>query len=308
MASNISGTNGNYFPFVESDPNSDGKDLRATLDKNGYLFFRALVPVEDVLKVRRRLMELFSLAGWLDTSTDPMKGIVSSTTVSNVKGKQETSDVYRQILRLPEFNAFPSHPALIAIAQTILDDDVTIHPRRIARMTLPGSAKLSTPPHQDFFYVRGSVETYTCWVPLGDCPKELGSLAVWAESHRLGFIEHNTPHPGAIGGHGVLVDESQTKWHTSDFCVGDALFFHSHTIHKALPNLTADRIRLSTDNRYQHHKDTAYLEQQNLAKDVNLATIISAAADDDCPVAKTLAVSGANNIAPDTERINHDMS
>jgi len=40
-------------------------------------------------------------------------------------------------------------------------------------------------------------------------------------------------------------------WHTTDFKAGDALLFHSHTIHKALPNLTPDRLRLSTDNRYQ---------------------------------------------------------
>ena len=40
------------------------------------------------------------------------------------------------------------------------------------------------------------------------------------------------------------------EWHTGDFAAGDVLVFHSHTIHKALPNLTPDRLRLSTDNRY----------------------------------------------------------
>jgi ectoine hydroxylase-related dioxygenase (phytanoyl-CoA dioxygenase family) len=32
---------------------------------------------------------------------------------------------------------------------------------------------------------------------------------------------------------------------------GDVLTFHSHTVHRALPNRTADRMRLSADFRYQ---------------------------------------------------------
>jgi ectoine hydroxylase-related dioxygenase (phytanoyl-CoA dioxygenase family) len=80
-------------------------------------------------------------------------------------------------------------------------------------------------------------------------------LAVWPGSHRQGFIEHNVKHAGAVGGRGVPVDESQVEWYTTDYEVGDALFFRSYTIHKALPNLTKDRLRLSTDNRYQLSTD-----------------------------------------------------
>jgi ectoine hydroxylase-related dioxygenase (phytanoyl-CoA dioxygenase family) len=40
-------------------------------------------------------------------------------------------------------------------------------------------------------------------------------------------------------------------WHISDFRPGDALFFHAFTVHKAMPNLSGNRMRLSTDNRYQ---------------------------------------------------------
>ena len=40
-------------------------------------------------------------------------------------------------------------------------------------------------------------------------------------------------------------------WLCDDFELGDFIVFHSHTIHKALPNVTKDRLRLSTDNRYQ---------------------------------------------------------
>jgi ectoine hydroxylase-related dioxygenase (phytanoyl-CoA dioxygenase family) len=146
----------------------------------------------------------------------------------------------------------------LQIASTVLGvarDDVLVHPRRIGRITFPANERATTPAHQDFFYIRGAVETYSCWIPLGDCPIELGSLAVWPGSHRQGFIEHSVKVPGAVGGSAVPVDESKAVWHASGFEIGDALFFHSYTIHKALPNKTPDRLRLSTDNRYQRAKD-----------------------------------------------------
>jgi ectoine hydroxylase-related dioxygenase (phytanoyl-CoA dioxygenase family) len=71
------------------------------------------------------------------------------------------------------------------------------------------------------------------------------------KSHKQGFIEHDVHTPGAVGGRGVAVDEAHTVWHTGDFHMGDALFFHAYMIHKALPNRSGNRLRLSTDNRYQ---------------------------------------------------------
>jgi Phytanoyl-CoA dioxygenase (PhyH) len=41
------------------------------------------------------------------------------------------------------------------------------------------------------------------------------------------------------------------EWHTSDYHAGDVLIFHSMLVHKALPNLTNDLLRLSVDYRYQ---------------------------------------------------------
>jgi ectoine hydroxylase-related dioxygenase (phytanoyl-CoA dioxygenase family) len=53
----------------------------------------------------------------------------------------------------------------------------------------------------------------------------------------------------------VPIDEADAEWQTADFGIGDALFFHAYAIHKALPNLSGDRLRLSTDNRYQRKGD-----------------------------------------------------
>ena len=40
-------------------------------------------------------------------------------------------------------------------------------------------------------------------------------------------------------------------WFSSPFDLGDALFFHSKTVHQGVPNLSGNRVRLSVDYRYQ---------------------------------------------------------
>lgn len=246
-----------YTSFIESSLNEGGEALRARMEEQGYLFFRALIPADAVLAVRRDVLTCCAEAGWLDTGRDLMEGAVAPDMKPTTEGMPEYMAVYRRILKqLPRFHDFPTQPALMRVAEHLLGTgDVLVHPRRIGRLTFPNNAAATTPAHQDHFYIRGTVATYSCWTPLGDCPVELGGLAVAAGSHQRGFIEHTEKFPAAVGGRGVPVDEAETEWHTSDFGVGDALFFHAYTIHKALPNRTADRLRVSTDNRYQRSGD-----------------------------------------------------
>lgn len=255
MSDLTSATFDTYAPFVESDTNAAAEALRKQMNEQGYLFFRGLVPEEEVLTVRRAVLEVISAAGWVDPAYDLMEGRAMPGHKPLTEGQPEYAAAYRKVLRTPSFHNFPCHSALMGVAQKLLSEEVFVHPRRIGRITFPGAVAFATPPHQDYYYIRGSVETYSCWTPLGACPRELGGLAVWPSSHNFGFIEHSIKHPGAVGGHGVPVDESQAHWHTADYGVGDALFFRSYTIHKALPNLTQDRLRLSTDNRYQLSND-----------------------------------------------------
>jgi len=246
-----------YTPFIESDAAASVAELCATMDEQGYLFFRGLVPDAEVLAVRRDVLELCAEAGWVDTSHDLMEGITKPGVVPTRVGQPEYMAVYRKMLKLPCFHDFPMQPSLLAVAARILDiemQQVLAHPRRIGRVTFPNYEVVTTPPHQDHFYIRGAVATYSCWIPLGACPMSLGGLAVWPGSQRQGLLDHSVPSEGA-GGRGVPVEEDEAVWHTSDFGIGDALFFHSYTIHKALPNCSGNRLRLSTDNRYQRPKE-----------------------------------------------------
>jgi len=88
-------------------------------------------------------------------------------------------------------------------------------------------------------------------VPLGDCPEELGGLAVVPGSH-LGGPRKAFRAEGA-GGHAVPV-ESDEAWVGGPMKAGDVLVFHSLTVHQGRDNQT-DRIRLSADFRYQPADD-----------------------------------------------------
>ena len=141
---------------------------------------------------------------------------------------------------------------MIAVTQKLLDDVVLVHPRKIGRIGFPQNEGHQTPVHQDFFHIRGTPETYTAWVPLGDCTRQLGCLAVADGSHQLGFLDHE---PSAGPG-GFAVDPGDdAAWRCQDFAAGDVLIFHSLTMHKALPNRTRDTIRMSLDNRYSRVRD-----------------------------------------------------
>jgi ectoine hydroxylase-related dioxygenase (phytanoyl-CoA dioxygenase family) len=250
-------SSGNHVPFIESRAGEGADALRARMDEQGYLFFRGLVPADEVLAVRRDVLECCADAGWLDASRDVMDGVVAPGVEPTSEGHPEYMKVYKRVLKqLPRFQDFPERPALVAVARQLLStDDVLVHPRRIGRLTFPNNPDATTPAHQDHFYIRGTVETYSCWTPLGECPMDLGGLAVLPGSHKGGFREHTETFPAAVGGRGVPVDEAAAEWHASDFGLGDTLFFHAYTVHKALPNRTTDRLRVSTDNRYQRRGD-----------------------------------------------------
>jgi len=118
------------LPFVKADPAASAATLRATMAEQGYLFFRQLVPIQDVIAVRREVLELCHAAGWLDSSRDLLDAVVASDMPPTTEGQPAYMAVYRKVLKLPSFHNFPCHPALMQIAQALLGDQVLVHPRR----------------------------------------------------------------------------------------------------------------------------------------------------------------------------------
>jgi len=220
--------------------------------EEGYLFFRGLGPKDRIAAARRDVLALCQQAGWCDAE-GKWSGAGPFT-----EGEKEYMDVYKQVIKLPTFLSVPEAPAMMELVGKIVDGPAQLHRLRIGRITFPNNVQQTTAAHQDHWYIRGTPATYTIWLPLGDCPLPLGGLAVLPRSHVEGFIEHRHHPEKKYAGHGLQDDQLPAEagdWVGGDFELGDFLVFHSYTIHKALPNLTPDRLRLSTDNRYQRQGD-----------------------------------------------------
>jgi len=239
----------NIGPFVDSVPLLDEPErLREKAREEGCLFFKSLIEPQAVMAVRRQTLKVCRDHGCLDKDAPLIEGVANGDMPAVVVDGPEWQAFYGDVLGVRDFHALAQHPALIDMLERLFAEKVLPHGSNIFRGIFPNSPTVSTPPHQDHFYIGSSEETWTAWMPLGDCPVNLGGLAVVPGSHRQGLLEvHNAQ---GAGGHGVDVEEEST-WMGGDFLCGDVLIFHSHLVHQGRDNLSADLLRLSVDYRYQ---------------------------------------------------------
>ena len=238
-------------PFVVSNALLDDEDkLREQAQRDGYLYFRGLIDAASIYNLRQDFLEICYRHGWAQGGEALMDGIrIGGPFMEGDDGYWPVLDEFQS---LESFHAFAHHPSILDMCDKLFGEKTLVHPRNIGRIMFPENTKYTTPAHQDYIHIRGTEETYTAWIPLGACSKALGGLSVLAGSHQAGVY----PVKPALGAGGLGIDTvplevNGLRWVAGDYEVGDALFFHSHTVHKALPNQSPDRIRLSVDYRYQ---------------------------------------------------------
>ena len=207
----------------------DAERLRRSAEESGYLFFRGLVAPAAVGALRDQVVPRCEKHGWLARG-----------------GAPDPVAFLAEVLSLPAFVALGDDPAILAVLSRIFQGPVATRCGDVCRVVSPESPESATPPHQDQFYVRGAANLWTVWVPLGDCPRTLGGLAILPGSHRAGLLAHSG---GA--GHPAPGSEPDARWATTDYRAGDVLMFGSLTVHGACPNLSGNRLRLSVDYRYR---------------------------------------------------------
>lgn len=234
---------------ISNDAMNDPVELRHRIAEEGYLFFKQLQNPDKLWALRREMLTTLQKGGWLVAGTDPMDGIADISRQCT-EGDPEYTDVYHAVYKLEAFHRAGHWPEVVDMVAKIIGDEVLPHPQKIARLWFPKYTAHTTPTHQDFVHFQGNFQTYTCWAPVGNCPIELGGLAVLPGSHK---VDRVMEHHFSLGAGSLCVNEETLsgEWHTTDYEIGDTLIFPALTVHKALPNLTEDRLRVSLDNRYQ---------------------------------------------------------
>lgn len=235
-------------PLQEAPPAfDDTQRLRELARRDGFLFVRGLIPAERVLRLRRVVLDYAREAAWVDpsqpidvarASPDKRVGYYQDPDWIQLQVRAQTSAEFWDV-----GDSIEIHRLLHAVGAR--SSFLFLSTANTCRVFSP-HADMATQPHQDAHYVRNIDEFWTAWIPLGDCPLELGPLAVLPGSHREGLRAH--------AGQGIVDGGADVPgdaiWSTSDFRCGDVLVFSNFTLHRSLANRSGDRLRLSADFRY----------------------------------------------------------
>lgn len=225
--------------------------LRAQFATDGYLLIRNLHPRDEVLTVRRQMLEILDRNGRIDHSHPLDEAWIAAN--PGVAAGGGIGDA-------PGFIPQVEHPRLMEFFARFLDGQPLTYDFKWTREVGTGEA---TGAHLDVVYMgRGTPHLLTCWTPWGDIAPEQGTLAILVGSHRLpawervhatygrmdvdrdhvdGWFSNDPRHLAATYG---------GQWATTTFSVGDVLIFGMRTIHASTTN-TTPRFRLTSDTRYQ---------------------------------------------------------
>jgi len=256
------------FGFLRSSEDllDDIDALRERMHEDGYLYIRNFFPQEIIRNARLSMLRRLAAAGHLDPDYPLEEGI--ATKDKNVPFSPELGR------NNPEVQRVVFGPEIVGFYERFFGGPIRhfdyIWVRSLGRST-------GTAAHCDLVYMgRGTHRLLTCWIPYGEVPLEQSPLILLEDSHKKSdriksYLEadvdaycENKPdqvkkvveeggwsHPGWLTNNTVSLREKfGGRWLTAHFQPGDFLTFPMNMIHASLDNAT-DKIRLSTDTRYQ---------------------------------------------------------
>lgn len=242
-----------------ADASSHVEELRRRMERDGYLFLRGLLERDWVIDARRRVMQRLAAEGLLLEGTEPMDGIANPHKRNGFF--PEAAKNNRELDRL----LYAGN--IMAFFERFLGGPVRHFDYTWLRTVPPGNGTRS---HCDVVYMgRGTPKLFTAWTPLGDIGFDLGGLMVLEGSnnnHRLRetygrydvdtYCKNRPEINGWKRGGQLTGDSNQVRrslggrWLSTEYRMGDVLIFSIFTVHASLDN-HSDRIRLSSDSRYQ---------------------------------------------------------
>jgi len=238
-------------PFIEARARDlTPETLQSQIETRGYLLVREVLPRADVKETLRDVTQILSDAGWLQSGHDPIDHVANLPAACG-DPDPGFKGTYQDVFNLASFHALPHHPSLQRVMKMLVGNRLLVHPKPIGRLIFPNCDRLTTHAHQDYRFMGGDPECFTVWIPLHDCPVNVGPLQIMEGSHRHGFQKHEDEnlHVPEIPDGAAIGD----AWVGGDINAGDVLIFHSLTVHAASPNLS-NQMRISIDCRFQDYR------------------------------------------------------
>ncbi|MDQ3700612.1 MAG: phytanoyl-CoA dioxygenase family protein [Chloroflexota bacterium] len=266
----------------EADVAKHAPALRQRIVEDGYVYLPGYLDREEVLGARRELCGQLAGLGLLDTSK-PLEEAALNAHDPDAPFTTRPAALARQNRAIQRL-LYARDGRMIRFYEAFLAESVRHYDFTWLRIVRPGKGTAS---HCDIVFMgRGTADLYTSWTPLGDIDRRLGGLIVLEGSHRKGDLKdtycqtdvdtycenrfdgawldpqgtRNRPElaTGAITeDHVGLRRQMGGRWLTADFAAGDLLVFGMYLVHASLDNQTPDRVRLSSDSRYQRASEPA---------------------------------------------------
>lgn len=266
----------------EADVARHAPALRERIAEDGYLYLPGYLDRDEVRGARRELCGQLAGLGLLDPS-QPIEEAVLNAGAPDAPFTTRPAALARQNRALQRL-LYARDGRMIRFYEAFLAESVRHYDFTWLRIVRPGKGTAS---HCDIVFMgRGTADLYTSWTPLGDVDRRLGGLIVLEGSHRKADLKdtycktdvdtycenrfdgawldpqggRNRPAlaTGAITeDHVALRRRLGGRWLTADFAAGDLLVFGMYLVHASLDNQTPDRIRLSSDSRYQRASEPA---------------------------------------------------
>jgi ectoine hydroxylase-related dioxygenase (phytanoyl-CoA dioxygenase family) len=191
--------------------------------------------------IRRLFLRLFALAA--GTEPRSVESFSDRDVVRLYKSDHRSRWVgaYDQLRYLPEIYGLAADYGMCGLLCGAGIAQAVIGAKLVVRADMPDDEKWDFPPHQDYPFNRGSLNSVTVWVPFQDTPDDMGPLYVIPSSHRHG------EHPQKEGL--LTPSPADDLYRAVPIKLGQVLIFSQFLIHKSGRNIS-DKIRFSLQVRF----------------------------------------------------------
>lgn len=239
---------------------SDKERLWKRLRRDGYLYLKGQLDPETVTNFRAYYFQQLMKSGLVTTSDSTKSGIDAGGLIDRLTMREILTG---EIVPGVRFDSVTSHPGIRGWFEWFLGEDVHLHKRKIIRHIRPGEEGIgtATQAHYDLVYLReGTDRVLSTWIPLGDCPIEMGGLTYLEHSHHRVMRDEREGRllrPQSITADlPSLAEKWESRWLLANYEAGDVMVHSAHIVHASTDNVDPHRrIRLSTDFRYQRRSE-----------------------------------------------------
>lgn len=217
------------------------KQLRDRYKQDGFVVLRGAVAQEEIDLLLANFLDITrSVTG--KSFPDSHRGEIVDFFLNNLDLE---SQCYTEIRQHDYLERFSRQTGIVGPVQSILGPRLDLLRKIVFRIDLPRFVQEYAHWHQDYFYVRGDIDTVTAWIPLQDTDYLRGCISVMPGSHRLGPLSHENK----IGKRDMPAGIFDRVVRYVEVEKGDLVLFHSLMLHSSNLNFS-DSIRYSVQARF----------------------------------------------------------